>query len=200
MNGIRHKGCSLLNGKSRLQRKVEDYISSKYKYYTLLHENNCTLIPKSPITNYNLYFDNEIKELKFIIEVHGLQHYKTCTWDKKTAKRDNVCQEDVFKKRQFYDLYKKDYALNHGYSYLEIPYWTEIDGSYKKLIDDKIKEIVKEVTWQKIKRFLVVYVENFLNHVRTVSHTQMYLDGEILLVQENVQQNMLMILLHIVNP
>lgn len=144
-NGIRHKGCSLLNGKSRLQRKVEDYISFKYKHYTLLHENNCTLIPKSPINNYNLYFDNEIVDLKLLIEVHGAQHYKTCIWDKMNAERNNVTQEEFFQKRKFYDKYKKDYALKNGYLYLEIPYWTEKDESYKNIIDDKINQITKEV-------------------------------------------------------
>lgn len=35
------------------------------------------------------------------------------------------------------DLFKKNYALNNNYFYLEIPYWTEKDESYKKLIDNK---------------------------------------------------------------
>lgn len=140
-NGVRHKGCSLLNGKSNLQRKVEEYISNTYSQYTLLHENNCTLIPKSPLTNYNMYFDNEIKELKLIIEVHGEQHYKSCSWDKYKAKKNGTTQNDVFQQRQFYDRYKKDFALNHNYFYLEIPYWVEKDDCYKKLIDDKVKEI-----------------------------------------------------------
>lgn len=143
-NGVRHKGCSLKNGKSKLQKKVEQYISNEFNYYTLLHENNCTLVPKSPITNYNMYFDNEIKELKLIIEVHGAQHYKTCTWDKKIAKHNNTTQEEVFKKRQFYDEYKKIFALSNGYFYLVVPYWSEKDESYKNIIDDKINQIIKE--------------------------------------------------------
>lgn len=141
VNGVRHKGCSLLNGKSNLQKLVECYITNKYKHLTLLHENNCTIIPKSPITNCNMYFDNEIKELKLIIEVHGEQHYKSCSWDKYKAKKNNTTQDCVFKQRQIYDKYKKNFALNSGYFYLEIPYWTERDESYKNLIDDKIREI-----------------------------------------------------------
>lgn len=144
-SGVRHKGCSLLSGKSNLQRKVENYIKEKYGQYTLLHENNCSIIPKSPITDYNMYFDNEIKELKLLIEVHGQQHYKSCTWDKHIAKRDNTTREKVFKKRQLYDQYKKSYALELGYSYLEIPYWTETNESYKELIDNKINNIMKEI-------------------------------------------------------
>ena len=139
--GVRHKGCSLKNGKSKLQKKVENYISILYDKYTLLHENNCTIVPKSPINNYNMYYDNEIKELKLIIEVHGLQHYKTTSWDKMNAEKQNITQEEVFKKRLFYDEYKMNYAIEHGYSYLIIPYWTENDDSYKQLIDEKILQI-----------------------------------------------------------
>ena len=83
--------------------------------------------------------------MKLLIEVHGVQHYKTCTWDKISAERKNITQKEVFQKRKFYDEYKKDYALKNGYSYLEIPYWTEKDESYKKIIDDKINQITKEV-------------------------------------------------------
>ena len=39
-------------------------------------------------------------------------------------------------------VYKKQYALSQGYYYLEIPYWTESDESYKTLIDEKIKSIL----------------------------------------------------------
>ena len=34
------------------------------------------------------------------------------------------------------------YALENGYSYLIIPYWTENDGTYKNLIDNKIQEVL----------------------------------------------------------
>ena len=67
------------------------------------------------------------------------------TVDKYKAKKNGTTQNDVFQQRQFYDRYKKDFALNHNYFYLEIPYWTENDESYRDLIDNKIKEILKEV-------------------------------------------------------
>ena len=47
--------------------------------------------------------------------------------------------------KKIQDNYKKQYALDNGYYYLEIPYWTEKDDSYKALIDNKINEIMKEV-------------------------------------------------------
>ena len=44
-------------------------------------------------------------------------------------------------KRKKYDEYKKSFAIAKGFYYLEIPYWTEHDNSYIKLINEKIKEI-----------------------------------------------------------
>ena len=90
-------------------------------------------------------FDNEIKELKLIIEVHGLQHYQDCSWYKIMAEKKNCTSQDIFLQRQEYDLYKKAIAESDGYFYLEIPYWTENDESYKTLIDNKITEILKGV-------------------------------------------------------
>jgi len=47
-------------------------------------------------------------------------------------------------KQQLHDRYKKYIAYINGYQYLEIPYWTEKDESYKQLIDDKIEEILNK--------------------------------------------------------
>ena len=80
-------------------------------------------------------FDNEILELKLIIEVHGRQHY---------FEESGIWFDENYdlQKRKLYDKYKKDYALSQGYFYLEIPYWTDDEEeTWKKLIDDKIKEI-----------------------------------------------------------
>ena len=45
--------------------------------------------------------------------------------------------------QQVKDRYKRIKCIQAGYEYLEIPYWTFNDSNkYKKLIDDKIKEIV----------------------------------------------------------
>jgi hypothetical protein len=86
-------------------------------------------------------FDNEITELKLIIEVHGQQHYNVIAynghWSDKT-----LSPEQQLQKRKLYDRYKKVVALANGYFYLEIPYWTESDESYTKLIDDKIADIL----------------------------------------------------------
>ena len=90
-------------------------------------------------------FDNEIKELKLIIEVHGSQHYRS-----DFIRNINKCSEDKAQEllhyQQLKDRYKRIYALQNGYEYLEIPHWTIENKSdkYKKIIDDKIKEILNK--------------------------------------------------------
>lgn len=88
-------------------------------------------------------YDNEILELKLIIEVNGEQHYKPTQFIKLNAKRNGVSIEEQFKERQYKDNYKKQYALSHGYSFLEIPYTSIDNDEYKKMIDDKINEIIE---------------------------------------------------------
>lgn len=142
-SGVRHDKCTLLFGASKLQQKVSDYINNKYPQYTLLHESYCTISPINPITKNKFRYDNEIKELKLIIEVNGLQHYEDCTWYKNIAKKKKCTSKDILIQRQQYDSYKMNYALNNGYEYLVIPYWTENDESYKNMIDEKIQYLIK---------------------------------------------------------
>ena len=53
-------------------------------------------------------------------------------------------------------------------------------------------------TWQQ-KKYLAAYAENFLNPVRIANRMGMFFGGAILPVQENVRQNILKILQHIVS-
>ena len=98
----------------------------------------CSIAPKNTKTNYPLPGDNEIiwKNGKhLIIEVHGEQHYKIDGYYNKTDKE--------LHQRKLYDRYKRIKCIQAGYEYLEIPY-TAFDKkeTYKKLIDNKIKEIL----------------------------------------------------------
>ena len=106
--------------------------------YEVLTEYRCSILPHNPKTKQPLPFDNEIvlKNGKhLIIEVHGIQHYKITGYYNKT-------KEDL-EYQQYKDKYKKDYCIQMGYEYLEIPY-TAFDKkeTYKKLINNKIKEIL----------------------------------------------------------
>lgn len=130
--------------KSNLQQKVQAYIENIYDY-NFAHEYDCSLKCRNPNTGRLLPYDNELiisDDIRMIIECHGEQHYKICGLTKLTAKKDNITPEDALKYIQWKDEYKKNYALSNGYYYLDIPYYTESDESYKTLIDNKIQEIL----------------------------------------------------------
>lgn len=130
--------------KSNLQQKVQGYIEDKYDY-DFFHEHDCSLKCRNPKTNHLLPYDNELiisDNARIIIECNGAQHYEICGLTKLDAKKYNTTPEEALKYVQWKDEYKKQYALLHGYHYLEIPYWTENDESYKTLIDDKIQKIL----------------------------------------------------------
>ena len=98
-----------------------------------------------------MLYDNELiidANTWLIIECHGQQHYDVCGWTYTQAKEEKCSPEEILKYQQWKDTYKKDYALSQGYYYLEIPYWTERDESYKTLIDSKIHEILTLTTQQ----------------------------------------------------
>lgn len=143
-NKIKCPKCSDENTKSCLQNKVELFINEEFGF-TMLFEEDCTLLPKNPkrIKNSNMPFDIEIPKLRLLIEVQGEQHYKITGWTKSHAKRDNVTPENILKQQQDRDRYKKYIAKNNGYNYLAIPYWFEWNDCYKDLIRNKIYEILE---------------------------------------------------------
>jgi hypothetical protein len=136
--------CVQERNESFLQEKVRLYLESLNNgEYTILHEYD-TLKCINPKTKMTLPYDNEVKELKLIIEVHGRQHYIKLngSWHK--------TDYDLYK-RKLYDRYKRVYAKSQEYNYLEIPYWTDDkDKTWKKLIDDKISEILIKDTKENI--------------------------------------------------
>jgi hypothetical protein len=132
--------CVKENKDSKLQKKVYDYIISNYSY-KIEKEYNCSIIPKNPKTKMLMPYDNEIVELKLIIEVMGLQHYKKYAYSS-IWKSNILSPDEQLYQRKLYDRYKKLIAYANGFYFLYIPYWTEINESYKTLIDDKINEIL----------------------------------------------------------
>lgn len=135
--------CSEEMKNSYLQEKVYKYFTEKG--YDVLTERNCNILPRSPRNNRPLPYDNEITDLNLICEVHGLQHYwDKCSWYTHLAKRNNITPEEEFKIRKEYDKYKERFAILSGYNYLIIPYWAEKDDLYKKIINDKINEIINK--------------------------------------------------------
>lgn len=136
--------CVKLQKDSKLQLKVSNYINEKYNMYSLLHEYNCNLKPINPLTSMILPFDNEIPELKLIIEVHGIQHYEIAGWHMTQAKVSKRTPEQEFQYLKWKDEYKKEYVLNSGYTYLVIPYWDEKNDNYKNVIDNCINQLTNQ--------------------------------------------------------
>lgn len=134
---------------SILQEKVRLYLEKTN--YTIVHENNCTLSIINPKTKYKLPYDNEIKELKLLCEVMGNQHYKVTGFHQLQADKNNTIPEQELHYQQLKDRYKRIKAIQQGYYYLEIPYWTDDnDETWKQLIDNKIKEIQENAKLKKV--------------------------------------------------
>lgn len=112
--------------------------------YVILHEYSCTIVPVNPNTKCKMPFDNEVCDvngMNLIIEVHGIQHYELCGWHITQAKKSGRTPEEEFEYQKWKDKFKRDYALAHGYKYLEVPYYTILDDTYIKLITNTINEI-----------------------------------------------------------
>lgn len=125
---------------SRLHMKVIKFL--KLLNYDISTEFNCSIIAKNPKTNHYLPYDIEVNDLNLIIEVQGEQHYvKNRSYNILMAKRMNISNEESLEYRKWIDNYKKEFAINNGYNYLEIPYTFEKNDEYKNLIINKLKEI-----------------------------------------------------------
>ena len=134
-----------------IEEKEESIIEEKVRLYLeelgyeVKTEYSCTIIPVNPKTSYLLPFDNEIvleNRKHLIIEVHGIQHYKLQGKNSKYLKKRKT-PEECLHQRKLYDRYKRIKCTQAGYEYLEIPYTAfNKKDSYKKLIDNKIKEIL----------------------------------------------------------
>lgn len=123
--------CSREHEESRLQKKVKEYLIKLG--YKIVYEQYCSLQPINESTGRVLRYDIEVVDLKLIIEVHGQQHYRyTPLWHK---------TEQIFKEMQERDRYKKEFAQNNGFEFLEISYLMEIDYKYIEFINKKIDSI-----------------------------------------------------------
>ena len=135
--------CAREHEESSLQAKVSRHLAEQY-HCTVNHERDCILRCINQNNGYVLPYDNEViyGDIKLIIEVNGIQHYECGGLTKLVAAQMNISNQEAFEYQKWKDEYKKQYAISQGYHYLEIPYWTEHDESYKQLIDDKIHKIL----------------------------------------------------------
>lgn len=144
LKGIGCPDCADEQKNSKLQDKLADYIRDCY-HLDIKHERKCSLIAINPKNKYKMPYDNDVTigSNHLVIEVHGVQHYDVnngfiCL----KARKMNISPKQVLEDLQWRDEYKKQFAISQGYYYLEIPYWTEQDESYKTLIDEKIQSIL----------------------------------------------------------
>lgn len=141
---FRCPSCVGERDESFLQEKVRLYL--ELLEYTVLHEYNCTIIPRNPkVKNKRgqMPFDNEVKELKLIIEIMGEQHYQISIWHKSLSNHNNTTPKYELHMQQVRDRYKRFVAYKQGYEYLEISYKTDNEKEdWKRIIDNKINEIM----------------------------------------------------------
>lgn len=141
--------CVNLRNESYLEEAVRIYLSNEYQY-RLEHEYTCSVAAINPDTGRKLPYDNEVllpNNIHLIIEVHGKQHYMITHLTVLSAKQKGISAEDAFKQQKKRDKIKKDYINSlQNYFFMEVPYWSYIDESYKTLIDDKIKSILNNPT------------------------------------------------------
>ena len=130
--------CVKEERESKLQKLVSEHLETFG--YAITHERDCSILPINPKTNNPLPFDNVVEDIKPVIEVHGKQHYEVVEYFHKT--NNGKTPEENFRYQQVKDRYKQYIAWKNGYEYLAIPYWTEQDGGYIELINNKIKEIL----------------------------------------------------------
>lgn len=132
--------CSRNKTDSNIEKEVFSFLKSFG--YTILREKDCTLYVVNPKTNRRMFYDNEIYELRLIIEVHGDQHYSPKNGIHRfEASRKGVTYEDAWKELKDRDDFKKEFCIDSGYNYLEISDKDIRSGKYKKIILDKITEI-----------------------------------------------------------
>lgn len=132
--------CPSCNSISSYEKKTRNYLESLP--YSINYEYDCTICPINPLTNYRLPYDNEVVELKLIIEVMGSQHYKVDGFHIMAANKKGTTPEQEFEYQKYKDLYKKQYAIDNGYNYLAIPYYCYDDLTYINMIDIKINDII----------------------------------------------------------
>lgn len=141
--------CASLRNESYLEEAVRVYILNKYPY-RLEHEYACSVVAINPHTGRKLPYDNEVflpNDAHLIIEVHGQQHYMITHLTVLSAEQKGISAEDAFKQQKIRDKIKKDYINSlQNYFFMEIPYSSYTDESYKTLIDNKIQEILSNPT------------------------------------------------------
>lgn len=106
---------------------VTEFLKERGYHFVSQHK---TLRCINPTTNMPLHYDFQLINEKLIIEVQGEQHYKFVEIFHRN--------EEGFEYQRWKDEYKKNYALNRGFDYLEIRYDEFKNNKYKDIILEKL--------------------------------------------------------------
>ena len=85
----------------------------------------------------SLHYDFYLPAYNILIEYQGIQHYKPI---------DHFGGEDQFKKQQYHDKLKRDYAKDNGYNLIEVPYTEDTE----ERVTDYLKSKGLDLTMTKI--------------------------------------------------
>lgn len=146
VSGSRCPECARTKQESYLQEAVRLYLENSYTY-PLFHEYNCSIVAYNDKSKHYMPYDNDVQigDKHLIIETHGKQHYEITQLTRLYAEREGISEEESLTYQQWRDVVKKKYALSFDkYYYLELSYKSIKDGSYKKLIDDKILSLTTQ--------------------------------------------------------
>ena len=132
--------CSRNKKNSKLHNLVTTYLLERR--FELNFEHDCSILPINPDNGYLMPYDIEVVNISLIIEIQGEQHSKLGGWHKKLSNRDPWGRSpmEMFHYQQWKDRYKKDFAIKNGYKYLEIPYNSISNDSWKNILDEEIRQ------------------------------------------------------------
>lgn len=126
----KHKNHSCMNLKSKGEALFEKYLINKnIKYKTEYQTLKCI----NPKTGKILPYDFELTKEHCIVEIQGVQHYKYIPYFHKSYEN--------FQERKELDKYKKEFALNKGYRYVEISSGIFDKSDYMKKVEKLLEDI-----------------------------------------------------------
>ena len=128
-------------------------------------ENKCSIKPYNPETNRPMPYDNEIVELKLIVEVHGEQHYRY-TGFKRTLEEE-----------QANDKYKYELAIENGIkpeNYIIIDFReSTLEWGKEHILNSRLSEIfdLSSINWKECEEYalknIIKEVCDYLNNNET---------------------------------
>lgn len=143
VGGARCPECARTKTESFLEEQVRKYLQNNYDY-DLKHEYNCSIVDYNYDSKHCMPYDNDLKigNSHLIIEVHGKQHYEICQYTVLYAERAGISPEEALALQKNRDKHKKEYVLSlPNYYYLDLSYKVIKNGSFMRIIDDKISYI-----------------------------------------------------------